>query len=55
MTEAPPIRVRPSEDGGRALLPLLERLYLDTLRQTEDAREGIAAFPGKRLPKRTDR
>jgi cyclohexa-1,5-dienecarbonyl-CoA hydratase len=38
-----------------ALLPPLERLYLDTLMQTEDAREGIAAFLEKRLPRWTHR
>ena len=37
------------------LLPQLERLYLDTLMQTQDAREGIAAFLEKRLPRWADR
>jgi cyclohexa-1,5-dienecarbonyl-CoA hydratase len=39
----------------RTLLPELERLYLDVLMKTEDAREGVAAFLGKRLPNWTDR
>jgi cyclohexa-1,5-dienecarbonyl-CoA hydratase len=39
----------------RALLPELERLYLDVLMQTEDAREGIAAFLAKRAPLWKDR
>ena len=39
----------------QARLPELERLYLDVLMKTEDAREGIAAFLGKRLPTWTDR
>lgn len=36
-------------------LPELERLYLDVLMKTQDAREGVAAFLGKRLPKWNDR
>ena len=39
----------------RTLLPELERLYLDVLMNTEDAREGVAAFLGKRLPVWMDR
>ena len=39
----------------RAVLPELERLYLDDLMQTEDAAEGVAAFMQKRAPKWTDR
>ena len=34
----------------RAMLPELERLYLDDLMSTADAREGIAAFLEKRAP-----
>jgi cyclohexa-1,5-dienecarbonyl-CoA hydratase len=33
-----------------AVLPELERFYLDTLMKTKDAVEGIAAFLGKRQP-----
>jgi cyclohexa-1,5-dienecarbonyl-CoA hydratase len=36
-----------------ALLPELERLYLDDLMRTKDAREGIAAFLEKRAPRWT--
>jgi cyclohexa-1,5-dienecarbonyl-CoA hydratase len=39
----------------RAVLPELERLYLNDLMQTEDAVEGIAAFLEKRAPRWTDR
>jgi enoyl-CoA hydratase/carnithine racemase len=39
----------------RTLLPELERLYLDVLMHTADAREGVAAFLGKRLPNWIDR
>lgn len=35
-------------------LPLVERLYLDELMSTEDAREGIQAFLEKRSPRWTD-
>ena len=35
-------------------LPELERLYLDDLMQTRDAREGIAAFVEKRTPRWSD-
>ncbi|HEX6463021.1 MAG TPA: enoyl-CoA hydratase-related protein [Vicinamibacterales bacterium] len=38
-----------------ALLPELERLYLDELMRTHDAREGVAAFLEKRAPQWTDR
>lgn len=38
-----------------AVLPELERLYLSDLMQTEDAREGVAAFLEKREPRWTDR
>jgi cyclohexa-1,5-dienecarbonyl-CoA hydratase len=38
-----------------AILPELERLYLNDLMQTEDAAEGIAAFLGKREPRWIDR
>jgi cyclohexa-1,5-dienecarbonyl-CoA hydratase len=37
------------------LLPQLERLYLDTLMQTHDAREGIAAFLARRPARWSDR
>jgi cyclohexa-1,5-dienecarbonyl-CoA hydratase len=39
----------------RAVLPELERLYLNDLMQTGDAVEGIAAFLEKRVPRWTDR
>jgi cyclohexa-1,5-dienecarbonyl-CoA hydratase len=39
----------------RDQLPQLEALYLNTLMHTHDAREGVAAFLGKRLPKWMDR
>jgi cyclohexa-1,5-dienecarbonyl-CoA hydratase len=39
----------------RAVLPELERLYLNDLTRTEDASEGIAAFLEKRAPRWTDR
>src|SRR5262249_57723997 len=39
----------------RTLLPELERLYLDVLMKTEDAREGVAAFLEKKLPIWKDR
>ena len=42
-------------DHVRAVLPKLERLYLDDLMRTEDAAEGIAAFIAKRRPAWTDR
>jgi len=38
-----------------ALLPELERLYLDGVMRTTDAREGIAAFLEKRQPRWTDK
>lgn len=41
----PPVDVLP---------PQLERLYLDVLMKTADAREGVAAFLEKRLPVWTD-
>ena len=37
-----------------AVLPELERLYLDELMRTKDAREGVAAFLDKRAPHWTD-
>jgi len=39
----------------RRVLPELERLYLDVLMKTADAREGVAAFLEKRSPDWTDR
>jgi len=39
----------------RGQLPELERLYLDVLMKSEDAREGVAAFLEKRLPRWNDR
>ena len=39
----------------RAVLPELERLYLNDLMRTGDAVEGIAAFLEKRVPRWTDR
>lgn len=39
----------------RAVLPQLERLYLNDLMRTEDAAEGIAAFLEKRAPRWNDR
>jgi len=36
-------------------LPQLETLYLDVLMKTHDAREGVAAFLGKQVPKWMDR
>ena len=39
----------------RALLPQLERLYLNDLMETADAAEGIAAFLEKRAPRWMDR
>jgi cyclohexa-1,5-dienecarbonyl-CoA hydratase len=39
----------------RTLLPELERIYLDVLMNTHDAREGVAAFLGKRPPRWMDR
>ena len=41
-------------DEVRTRLPQLERLYLDTLMKTADAREGVAAFLGKRRPNWND-
>jgi cyclohexa-1,5-dienecarbonyl-CoA hydratase len=38
----------------RAVLPKLERLYLDDLMRTADAVEGIAAFIERRPPKWKD-
>ncbi len=40
----------PLAGEDEAALREIERLYLDELMQTEDAREGIAAFLEKRLP-----
>jgi cyclohexa-1,5-dienecarbonyl-CoA hydratase len=37
------------------LLPQLERLYLETLMHTHDAREGVAAFLARRSPRWSDR
>jgi cyclohexa-1,5-dienecarbonyl-CoA hydratase len=42
-------------DELESRLPRLERLYLDTLVKTPDAREGIAAFLEKRSPRWTHR
>lgn len=42
------------QDHVRALLPKLERLYLDDLMRTHDAAEGIDAFMAKRRPSWTD-
>jgi cyclohexa-1,5-dienecarbonyl-CoA hydratase len=39
----------------RAVLPQLERLYLNHLMRTEDAPEGVAAFLAKRAPQWKDR
>jgi cyclohexa-1,5-dienecarbonyl-CoA hydratase len=39
----------------RAVLPELERLYLDVLMKTADAREGVTAFLEKRSPDWIDR
>jgi cyclohexa-1,5-dienecarbonyl-CoA hydratase len=39
----------------RAVLPRLERLYLDDLMRTRDAVEGIDAFMARRTPSWTDR
>jgi cyclohexa-1,5-dienecarbonyl-CoA hydratase len=39
----------------RSELPQLERVYLESLMHTEDAREGVAAFLEKRQPRWTDR
>jgi cyclohexa-1,5-dienecarbonyl-CoA hydratase len=39
----------------RAVLPELERLYLDDLMRTADAAEGIAAFLARRAPEWSDR
>jgi len=39
----------------RGLLPELERIYLEAVMKTEDAREGVAAFLGKRRPNWMDR
>jgi cyclohexa-1,5-dienecarbonyl-CoA hydratase len=47
-------RLRTRDEVG-TWLPRLERLYLDTLMQSEDAREGVAAFLEKRLPRWNDR
>jgi cyclohexa-1,5-dienecarbonyl-CoA hydratase len=47
-------RLRLRQDVA-ALLPQLERLYLDGLMHTADAREGVAAFLGKRPPVWNDR
>jgi cyclohexa-1,5-dienecarbonyl-CoA hydratase len=42
-------------DDVRRRLPELERLYLDVLMKTADAREGVTAFLEKRLPDWNDR
>jgi cyclohexa-1,5-dienecarbonyl-CoA hydratase len=44
----------PLRRGVAAVLPELERLYLNDLMQTKDAREGITAFLEKRAPRWTD-
>ncbi len=47
-------RLRLRHDAA-TLLPQLERLYLEGLMQTADAREGVAAFLARRPPLWTDR
>ena len=44
----------PLKREAAALLPELERLYLEGVMSTKDAREGIAAFLEKRSPRWTD-